>query len=115
MDPTMITSAAQAATGIAQTVSNIIDQTKRRQFEQAISLLSNQQQENLNKQLLATQSQDVRMQILSSALLESTIAAQQNQDKSNNLMIIIAATLAIFFVGAAIFLASKKHTVEQHS
>jgi len=112
-DPSMITSGAQAAATIAQTISNIIDQTKRRQFEQAVTLLSNQQQIDLAKQLMNTQSQDARLQILSNALLQYTISAQQSADKNNTVMIIIAASFAALLVGAALFFSLKKKSSGQ--
>ncbi|HEX4850550.1 MAG TPA: hypothetical protein VFV08_07085, partial [Puia sp.] len=93
-DPSMITSGAQAAATIAQTISNIIDQTKRRQFEQAMTLLSNQQQIDLANNLQKAQSEDVKLQLLSSALLQYTISAQQSADKNNTTMIIITAAFA---------------------
>jgi hypothetical protein len=99
---------AQAGTAIAQTVSNIIDQTKRRQFEMALANLSNRQQEELNNKLLQARSDTEKMQILSNSVLQYAIANQQSETSKETVMYVIAGGLAIVLLGAAIVLAKSK-------
>lgn len=98
----------QAASMIAQTVSGIIDQTKRRQFEQALSLLSNQQQDELNNKLLAAQTESQRLQILSDAVVKYASSNAQAGQQKQMIIYVIVGVLAIAVLGAAIILGRKK-------
>lgn len=109
-DVGVVTGVAQAATGIAQTIANIIDQGKRRQFEQQVALLSNAQQVELNNKLLAANSQTERLQILSNAVLQYTIQAQGSQDKQKTTMIIVASALGGLLVIIALVYSLKHKT-----
>jgi len=99
--------AAVAAVGVgtqvAQTVASIQDMNKRRQFEQNLSMLDNQQRLDLEKALQRSTSLDNKMAILTNAIsnirsaqtttiLSSTINAKSKQEM----------TTAILLVGGAV-------------
>lgn len=99
----------QALTGIAGTIAGINDMKKRREYEQAMGLLSNAQQKELNEKLLKANTQNERLQILSSAILQYTINAQTAQDKSNTVMLIIAGAIGVtLIIGAIIYAVAVK-------
>lgn len=105
-----LTEGVQAASMIAQTISGIIDQGKRRNFEQAIALLSNQQQKELNNKLLAAQTESQRLQILSDSIVTYAAANAKAKQNKQVIMYIIVGFLAVAVLGAAIFIGSKKST-----
>lgn len=106
--PVTIGASVQGATAIATTIASIKDMQKRREFEQQLSLLSNAQQNDLNNKLLASNSQTERLQILSSAVLQYTIAAQSSQQKSQTVMLIVAGVLGAVLLGVALVYTLKK-------
>lgn len=106
-----ITQGVQAASMIAQTISGIIDQGKRRKFEQAIALLSNQQQKELNDKLLAAQTESQRLQILSESVVSYASENAKAKQQKQMVMYVIVGFLAVAVLGAAIILGRKKSTV----
>lgn len=105
----MIGEIAQGASAIAGTISGIVDQTKRRQFEMAMANLTNHQQQELNEKLLQAKSDTEKMQILSNSVLQYAIANQQAQENKETTMYIIAGGLAIVLLGTAIVLVKSKN------
>lgn len=94
---------------IAGTIAGINDQKKRRDYEFAMGLLSNAQQKELNEKLLKANSQNERLQIMSSAILQYTISAQASADKSNRVMLIIAAVIGVsLMIGGIIYAVAVK-------
>lgn len=98
-----------ALTGIASTIAGINDMKKRRDYEFAMGLLSNAQQKELNEKLLNARTQNERLQIMSSAILQYTINAQASADKSNRVMLIIAGVMGgVLIIGAIIYAVATK-------
>lgn len=96
--------AVSALSGIADTIAGISDENKKRQFQEQLAVLSNQQQSELNDKLLAANSQTQRLQILSDGLVQYAIANQANEAKKTTSMYIIAVVLvAIIFTGVIIY------------
>lgn len=106
--PAIIGASVQGVTAIATTISGISDQKKRLQFEQALSLLSNSQQNELNNKLLAANTQTERLQVLSNAILQYTIASQGAADKKQTVMLIVAGLLGVALVTVALIFSLKK-------
>jgi hypothetical protein len=106
--PVTIGATVQGVTAIASTVANIKDQAKRTQFQQELSLLSNSQQNDLNNKLLAANSDTERLQILSDAVLQFTIASESTQQKTQSTMLIIAGVLGAVLLAVALVYALKK-------
>lgn len=104
-----VSTGVSALAGIASTIAGINDMKKRRDYEFAMGLLSNAQQKELNEKLLKANTQNERLQIMSSAILQYTIAAQNSADKSNRVMLIIAASVAgILIIGAIVYAVAVK-------
>jgi hypothetical protein len=110
IDPLAAVSAGVSAlTGIATTIAGINDMKKRRDYEFAMGLLSNAQQKELNEQLLKANTQNERLQILSSAILQYTISAQSSADKTNQVMLIIAAAIGVtLIIGGIVYAVVKR-------
>lgn len=82
---------------------------KRRDYEFAMGLLSNAQQKELNEKLLKANTQNERLQILSSAILQYTISAQSSADKTNQVMLIIAAAIGVtLIIGGIVYAVVKR-------
>jgi len=108
LSPDIISAGTGALTGIASTIAGIVDQAKRRRFEENLALLSNQQQKELNEKLLQVNSQNDRLKILSDSLVNYTIASQNSQNNSNTIMIIVAAVMGITLIVGAFILYAKR-------
>lgn len=104
----IITGSAQAATMVAQTISNIIDQGKRRKFEQSLASLSNQQQVELNEKMLAATTETQRLQILTQSLEGFAKENERRQKLQKTVMFGIAGTLAIALLVVAFFTLKTK-------
>ena len=102
VDP--ISAGIQAGTAIAGTVASIIDQTKRRQFEQTLSLLTNEQQQQLNQQLLAVNDDNARMQILTNAVANIRISGVNAVGKSETTKLVVIAGSAVMVLGMMVYL-----------
>lgn len=92
-----------ALTGIASTINDIIDKNKALQFQQTIGLLSNEQQQALNQQLLSTNDANTRLQMLTSSLTQ--IRQQQVSDatkKQSTTLIVVSAT-AVMLLGILVY------------
>lgn len=100
--------AVQAATAIAQTVSGIIDQTKRRQFEQALASLSNQQQNELNNKLLAARTESERLQILSSSIVSYAAQNAQAAQKKQTVIYVIVGVMMLGLLTVAVIMGKRK-------
>lgn len=105
--PVGVTEGVQAAAVIAQTVSGIVDQTKRRQFEQSLAGLSLRQQEQLADKLRDANTQSDRMAIMSNSLLQFAIANENNASGADTKLLIIAGVLGIVLIGAAILISKE--------
>lgn len=98
----------QAATAIASTIANISDMAKRRRFEQAISLLSLQQQKELNDKLAKANTQTDRLAILSANIVQYAIANDNRTANKDIALYIVSGSLAVVLLTAAIFYSIKK-------
>ncbi|MCC6634783.1 MAG: hypothetical protein IT251_04705 [Chitinophagaceae bacterium] len=81
---------------VSSLIDNIFgasDKKKRREFEQALAMLTNQQQQNLNLALLQANTATDRMAILTNAVLAIKQQQLSNADSSSNkkLYIVLAA------------------------
>lgn len=92
--------------GLVDNIFGAADKRKRREFEQALAMLTNQQQQNLNLALLQANTTTDRMAILTNAVL----AIKQQQlstegTKDNSKMYILLAAVGLLLVA---FLVVKK-------
>lgn len=106
VDP--ISSAVQAGAAIANTIAGISDMNKRRRFEEALALLSNRQQDELNQKILQANTENERLEILSNSLVQYAIANDSNSAKQETVMYILAGALAAIILVSAIVYAIKK-------
>ncbi len=106
MDP--ISSAVGAATMVAQTVANIVDQNKRRQFEQSLSLLSVSQTAELNEKLLRANTQNERLAILSDTMVKVAISNQQAANRTKTILLIAAGAIGVALLVVAVVLSKRK-------
>lgn len=99
IDP--VSASIQVATAITQTVSQISDQNKRRNYEFAIARLNADEQNSLNRKLAAAGTQNERLAILANAI--ATIKAQEaasliesgNKKQTTLILLVIGGGLAL--------------------
>jgi len=103
-----ITEGVQAATAIAQTISNIVDQAKRRKFEQSLALLNSKQVNELNQKMLEANTESQRLQILSDSLIQYAIANEQSTKTSKVMLLVLAGGLGVCLLTVALIFALKK-------
>src|SRR5947209_655462 len=84
-----IGSVVQAGTAIAQTIAGISDLNKRRKFEQTLAMLSNEQQQALNQQLLQTNNDNTRLQMLTSAVTNIRVAGVNDIAKNETVKMVV--------------------------
>lgn len=106
LDP--ISSAVGIGTEVAKTISGIIDQTKKRQFEQSLAGLTLRQQGQLEDKLREANTQTDRMAILSNAMLQFAIANANNASGADTKLLLIAGALGVVLIGAAIAVSMQK-------
>ncbi len=99
--------AVGALTGIASTIAGIGDMKKRREFEQKVALLTTQQQQQLNYDILRANTQTERLAILNQGLTDYAIAVTTSASSSKTTLIIVAAAMAGVLLIGGIFLAVK--------
>lgn len=104
----IISASGGAASMVAQTISNIIDQKKRRDFEQSLSLLNSQQMAELNKKMLAAKTETDRLNILSSSLIQYATANKQASANAKVVMLGISGVLAVSLLIVAFFVLKTK-------
>ncbi len=103
-----ISAAIEAAATIANTIAGINDMNKRRQFEQALSLLDNRQRNELNEKMLKAQTDSDRLQILSTTLVQFVIANETSGAKQDTVLYVVAGSLAaVILIGAIIYSVKK--------
>lgn len=107
VDP--VSAGIDIAGSIANTISGISDATKRRNAEIGLNYLTAQQQADLNERLAQTQDQNERLQILSNAIIQYSIANQTAAQKSKTTMLLAAAGLSVALMVMAIFLFKKSN------
>lgn len=101
-------SVVQMGTAIANTIAGINDMNKRRHFEEALALLSNQQQKELNDKLLKANTDTERLSILSENVVQYAIANENGVAKKDTVMYIIAGSLAAIILVSSIVYAIKR-------
>jgi hypothetical protein len=92
-----------AGTAIASTIASISDMNKRRKFEQTLAMLSNEQQQELNQQLLATNNDNTRLQMLTNAITNIRVAGVQTIGKNETTKMIVIAGSAVIVLGIIVF------------
>jgi hypothetical protein len=94
---------AAAAGDIIKSIGNVAisahDSNKRRQFDFAVTSMSQSQQTELAQQIAAQQTQAAKVQVLMDAI-------QKQQDRKN-LTMYAAAGVAVIVIGIAVFIAVK--------
>lgn len=103
--PDPVTSSVQAAAVIANTVSGIIDQTKRRQFEQQITLLSSSQQIQLANRIQNETNLNDKLAVLNDGVF-GYLAQTSNQSQMNTIILIVVAVAAL--LGTLYFVMKNK-------
>lgn len=105
IDP--VSQAVNAGTQIAKTISEISDTNQRRNFEEALSMLTAQQQYELNQQLAASGDATDRFAILSSQLSNELIGLDNGAKSQETALYVIATVLAVVCLGGAIYYSTK--------
>jgi hypothetical protein len=106
--------AAQAVTEISNapfkwinTLFGISQAKKLATYQQNVGLLTTQQQNELNQQMLAAQTDTQRMAILDNALAQIQVARLNGGSKSKTTALIAVAAVAIVLV-LAVFIIKRK-------
>jgi 3-dehydroquinate synthetase len=96
-----------AGTQVAQTIANISDMKKRREFEQAFALLDNRQKQALEKSLASTNNSNRKLELLFNAVttLKSAQSVASIQAKELAKTQRERTTAIIILGGAIVFLA----------
>lgn len=103
-----ISAGIQAGTEIAKTIASIVDMNKRRKFEQAVTLLSNTQQRQLNEQLAAAKDENDKITILSNSLTNYLISQANANARKDIILYAVAGGLAVILLVTALILSNKK-------
>lgn len=106
IDP--VSAGLQVGATAAMTISQISDMNKRRKFEQALDLLSNDQQNALNQQLAAAGTQTDRLKILSDSLTNFLIQNQTSGARNNVILYAVAAVLSLGILITVVILNKKQ-------
>lgn len=104
----LIGAGVSALTGIATTIANISDQNKRREFQQQIDLLTNQQQQQLNLKLLVANTQTERLNILSQSIVQFATANQNAASKTKTILLVSAGLLTMGLLITVVILTKRK-------
>lgn len=105
VDP--ISQAVNAGTQIAKTISEISDANQRRNFEEALSMLTAQQQYELNQQLAASGDATDRFAILSSQLSNTLVGLDNGANSQETALYVIATVLAVVCLSGAIYYSTR--------
>jgi hypothetical protein len=101
----IISAGIGAGTQIAETVAKISDMKKRREFEQAFSLLDNRQKQALEKSLAKTNDSNRKTELLFNAVTSlksaQSVASIQSKELSKTQR---ERTMAIVIIGGSIVL-----------
>lgn len=97
-----------AVTAIASTISNIVDQAKRRKMEQALSMLSSTQQRQLADKLMATDDENEKIRILSESMTQYLIENSKASQTKDVYLYIAAGVMAIMLLGLIIYYNKQK-------
>lgn len=103
----LIGAGVSALTGIATTIAGINDMNERRKFEQSLSVLSNEQQQQLNLKLLAANTQNERLSILSNSIVQFATANQQAAAKTKTILLITAGGLTLGLLITVVLMSKK--------
>lgn len=103
-----ISAGIKAGTEIAKTIASIVDMNKRRKFEQAVTLLSNTQQRQLNEQLAAAKDENDKITILSNSLTNYLISQANANARKDIILYAVAGGLAVVLLVTALILSNKK-------
>lgn len=97
----------QLGSAIATTIAQVKDVKLRREFEQNLALLSNDQKKRLDEKVLAAQTQNERIAIITNAFVNLKVEEQRSKSKKDiqtALIILgggVVVLLAIYFVKKA--------------
>lgn len=104
-----------ALTQIGGTVSQVSDQKKRREYEQKLALLSMEERQKLERDLMRTNSKDKKLEILAIALsgirsrqAETLITAKQKEQARRETLTALVVIGSAALVLVAVILIKKK-------
>ena len=103
-----------ALTGLTNAIGGLVDKGQQVRYQQAISELSAQQQQELNSALLRTNSQSQRQQILASVLGQigqarvNALTALQAQKQKTTTIVIVSIIGGIVLLGVTYLIIKKR-------
>lgn len=110
-----ITAAISAITGVGATIAGIKDMNKRRFFESNFALLSYDQKERLEKQLMEADSENARLAILQQTLgsvntarVQGLSNLQAEKEKTKKTVLTIALIGGFIIIGGLLFIGKKR-------
>jgi hypothetical protein len=107
IDP--ISAGVSTLTSVASTVNQIIDASKRRDFEMALANMESTQRLALERQMANAKNQNERMSILANVLSVSQASKQQQQiAKERNQLILLGIIMATGVITLGVILYFKK-------
>lgn len=102
-----ILAAGQIVGELGKTVASISDIKKRREFEQALAVLSIDEQRKLNQDISKATSQSKRLEILANSISEYKKAQLQEQGKKETRLALVVLGGGLLLI-LAVYLLNKK-------
>lgn len=113
--PVIATGIANSLANVTNAVTNTIDATKRRKYEQNLANLSFDQKVQLNKELANAKTDSDKQSILgnvlgglSSSRIDAISKVQVEREKTKKIIIILGVSFAVVVSSLMIFLKFKK-------
>lgn len=114
MSAVAVAQAAQVLAEIGESVNNIVDTNKRREFEFKLSLLSINQKEALDKALKQQRTQESKERLLTEILgtmnrdrINSLVATQNEREKTMRYLYIFGGVALLALVGIFVYVSKK--------
>lgn len=114
MSAAAVAAIAQALGGIGESVSNIVDTNKRREFEFKLSMLDVNEREALNKALKRQKSQESKERLLTEVLgtmnrdrINALVLKENEREKTLRYLYIFGGVAILTLVGIFVYVAKK--------
>lgn len=110
-----IIAAADVLANISESVGNIVDTNKRREFEFKLSLLNINQKEALDKALKQQRTQESKERLLTEILgtmnkdrIDSLVATQNEREKTKRYLYIFGGVALLALIGIFVYVSKNK-------
>jgi hypothetical protein len=104
----------QQLTQIGESINNVVDVNKRRNYEQKLTLLSINEREALNKALKQQQSEEAKQKLLADVLgtmnrdrIDAMVRTQNEREKTIRYLYIFGGVAILTLIGIYVYIAKK--------